>query len=100
MRMTPAEAVVAATVNAAHAIGRGSDLGCLQPGHQADLLILDADDYRHLGYRFGTNLVRTVIKRGHVVCASGDDGIPYLIHRERPAGQGSEIPHILPASAS
>lgn len=67
MRMTPAEAIVASTVNAAHAIGLGSKLGRLHPGFAADLLILDVDDYRHLAYRFGTNLVQTVIKRGNVV---------------------------------
>jgi len=71
MQMTPAEAIVASTVNAAYAIGRGADLGRLQPGFMADLIILDADDYRHLPYRFGTNLVRTVIKRGEVVFTSG-----------------------------
>lgn len=70
MRMTPAEAVVASTVNAAHAIGRGTDLGCLQPGFMADLIVLDVDDYRNLAYRFGTNLVQTVMKRGEVVFAS------------------------------
>lgn len=67
MKMTPAEAIVASTVNAAYAIGRGTDLGRLQPGFVADLLILAVDDYRHLAYRFGTNLVQTVIKRGNVV---------------------------------
>ncbi len=72
MKMTPAEAVVASTVNAAYAIGRGADLGRLEPGFVADIVILDADDYRHLTYRFGTNLVRTVIKRGKVVLSSGD----------------------------
>ncbi len=67
MRMTPAEALTASTVNAAFAIRRGQDLGRLQSGFMADLLILDTDDYRHLAYRFGTNLVQTVIKRGQVV---------------------------------
>ncbi|KPL24148.1 MAG: imidazolonepropionase [Anaerolineae bacterium SM23_84] len=67
MGMTPAEVIVASTVNAAHAIGRGSELGRLQPGFQADLLILNADDYRHLAYRFGGNLAQTVIKKGKVV---------------------------------
>jgi imidazolonepropionase len=67
MRMTPAEALVASTVNAAYATGRGADLGRLQPGFMADLLILEVDDYRHLAYRFGTNLVQTVIKSGEVV---------------------------------
>jgi len=70
MRMTPAEAIVASTVNAAHSIGRGSDLGSLQPGFTADVVILDADDCRHLAYRFGANLVQTVIKRGEVVFSS------------------------------
>lgn len=67
MHLTPAEALVASTINAAYAIGRGADLGRLQPGYAADLLILDADDYRQLSYRFGTNLVQTVIKRGQIV---------------------------------
>ncbi len=73
MSMTPAEALVASTVNAAYAIDRGSDLGSLQPGFAADLLVLDADDYRHLAYHFGTNLVQTVIKRGQVVFTSGSE---------------------------
>jgi imidazolonepropionase len=66
MGLTQAQAVVAATLNAAFAIGRGSEVGSLSPGYQADLLILDVDDYRQLGYRFGANLVGTVIKRGKV----------------------------------
>jgi imidazolonepropionase len=74
MHMTPAEAVVASTVNAAYAIGRGADLGCLAAGYAADLLILDADDYRFLAYRFGTNPVHTVIKHGQVVFTSGNEG--------------------------
>jgi len=59
--------VAAATLNAACAIGRGDEVGSLSPGYAADLLILDVADYRHLGYRFGTNLVQTVVKRGRVV---------------------------------
>jgi imidazolonepropionase len=66
MKLTPAQAIVAATLNAAAAIGRDDRIGSIQPGKQADLLILDAPDYRHLGYRFGTNLVHTVIKKGIV----------------------------------
>jgi len=72
MRMTPAEALVASTVNAAHALGRGADLGRLQPGYGADMLVLDTDDYRNLSYCFGSNLVRTVIKRGDVVFRAAD----------------------------
>jgi imidazolonepropionase len=67
MELTPAQALAAATINAAHAVGRGQRVGSLEPGKQADLLILDIPDYRHLGYRFGVNLVRTVIKAGEVV---------------------------------
>ncbi len=67
MGLTPAQALVASTLNAAHAIGRGETVGSLSPGKQADFLILSADDYRHLGYRFGTNLVDVVVKRGGVV---------------------------------
>jgi imidazolonepropionase len=66
MRLTPAQAIAAATINAAAAIGRADHLGSLEPGKQADLLILSAPDYRHLGYRFGINLVQTVIKKGHI----------------------------------
>lgn len=68
MKLTPAQAIVAATINAAAAIGRANILGSLSTGKQADLLILNVSDYRHLGYRFGTNLVETVIKKG-AVCA-------------------------------
>lgn len=66
MGLTQAQAIVAATLNAAFAIGRGDQVGSLAPGYQADLLILDVADYRQLGYRFGTNLVRTVVKKGQV----------------------------------
>ncbi len=67
MGLTPAQAIAACTVNAAAAIGREQAIGSLEPGKQADLLILEVDDYRHLGYRFGTNLVQTVVKRGRIV---------------------------------
>ena len=66
LKLTPAQAIAAATINAAHAIRRHDRIGSLEPGKQADLLILSVPDYRHLGYRFGTNLVRQVIKRGQV----------------------------------
>ena len=71
MRLLPAEALTAATLNAACAAGLGHLVGSIESGKLADLVILDADDYRMLGYRYGTNLVRTVIKRGAVV--RGDD---------------------------
>jgi imidazolonepropionase len=65
--LTPAEAVVAATLNAAHAIGLGGEIGSLEPGKRADLVILDAPSHVHLAYWFGRNLVRTVVKDGKLV---------------------------------
>ena len=67
MKMAPAEAIVAATINAAHAIGLGNQVGSLEANKKADLLILNIPDYRHLAYRFGVNLVDKVIKGGRVV---------------------------------
>jgi len=64
--LTPAQAIAASTINAAHAIRRADRIGSIEPGKQADLLVLSVPDHRHLGYRFGTNLVRQVIKRGRV----------------------------------
>jgi len=66
LRMTPAEAIVAATLNAAYAVGRGERVGSLEMGKEADLVLLDASDYRHLAYRFGVNSVALVIKAGRV----------------------------------
>lgn len=73
MRLTPAQAIAAATINAAAAIGRAERIGSLEPGKQADLLVLSVPDYRHLGYRFGTNLVGTVVKKGRVVITNGQE---------------------------
>lgn len=64
MRLTPAEAVVAATLNAAYAVGRADVAGSLEPGKAADIAILDADDYRELAYRFGGPIVHSVIVGG------------------------------------
>ncbi len=71
LRLTPAQAIAAATINAAAAIGRARMIGSIEPGKLADLLILEVSDYRHLGYRFGGNLVTKVIKRGQVVVENG-----------------------------
>ncbi|MGE5619764.1 MAG: imidazolonepropionase [Sphingomonadaceae bacterium] len=65
--LTPAEALVAATLNAAHAVGLGQEVGSLEPGKRADVVILDAPSHLHLAYWFGRNLIRTVIKDGRVV---------------------------------
>ena len=66
MKLTPAQAIAASTINAAQAIRRADRVGSIEPGKQADLLILSVADYRHLGYRFGTNLAWQVVKRGRV----------------------------------
>lgn len=66
MKITPAQAIAAATINSAHAIRRADTIGSIEVGKQADMLILSVLDYRHLGYRYGTNLVKQVIKRGRV----------------------------------
>ncbi len=64
LKLTPAQAVAAATINAAAAIRRADRVGSIEPGKQADLIILSVPDYRHLAYRFGGNLVKSVIKKG------------------------------------
>jgi imidazolonepropionase len=69
--LSPAEALVAATINAACAIGLGDEVGSLEPGKRADLLVLDAPSYRHIPYQLATNLVRTVVKDGRVVVEDG-----------------------------
>jgi imidazolonepropionase len=71
MRLTPAQAIAAATINAAQAIGLEGQVGSLEPGKLADVLILDVPDYRHLGYRYGTNLVSSVLKAGRMVIEEG-----------------------------
>jgi imidazolonepropionase len=67
MRMTPAEAITAATLNAAHAVNRANEVGSLEVGKKADVIVLNAPDHRSLGYRFGVNLVDKVIKNGRLV---------------------------------
>ena len=64
MGLTPAQAIAASTINAAAAIQRADEIGSLEAGKQADVLILDVPDYRFLGYRYGTNIAHKVIKAG------------------------------------
>jgi imidazolonepropionase len=66
MRITPAQAIAAATINSAHAIRKSDTIGSIEVGKQADMLILSVSDYRHIGYRYGTNLVKQIVKRGQV----------------------------------
>lgn len=67
MRMTPAECILGITRHAARAIDREDTLGSLEPGKQADFLLLDIPDYRHLSYHFGINHVDRVFKKGREV---------------------------------
>jgi imidazolonepropionase len=66
-RMTAAEALTAATLNAACSLGRGDRLGSLETGKQADLLVLDVPNHLHLAYELGRNPVAAVVKAGAVV---------------------------------
>jgi imidazolonepropionase len=66
-RLLPAEAVNAATINAAFGVGLADTIGSLEPGKQADLLLLNCTDYRQLAYQFGGNLVRLVVKNGRIL---------------------------------
>jgi imidazolonepropionase len=67
LKMTPGEAITAATINAAYAVDRGDELGSLEVGKQADLVVWDMDNYKILPYHFGVNLVDTVVKKGRLV---------------------------------
>jgi len=67
MRMTPAEAIVASTINAAHAIGMASKVGSLVVGKYADFLITDMPSYQYLPYHFGSNNVKEVYKKGELI---------------------------------
>jgi imidazolonepropionase len=72
-KLLPSEAVNAATINAAYAVGLGATHGSIEIGKVADFLILDADDYRQIAYEFGGNLINRVFKSGRNVS----------LHRER-----------------
>jgi imidazolonepropionase len=67
LKLTPSEALTACTLNAAYAINRAAEIGSLEKGKKADVLILDAPNHSFLGYRFGANLVSKVIKDGKLV---------------------------------
>ena len=67
MRMGPAEALAACTVNAAHVLGRADRVGRIEPGFAADLVLLDVPDWRYLAYHLGGEQVAVVIEGGDVV---------------------------------
>jgi imidazolonepropionase len=70
-RLSPAEAVRAATLGAARSLGLEGEVGSLEPGKLADVLILDVERHEDLAYRLGRNPVQTVVKRGQVVVERG-----------------------------
>jgi imidazolonepropionase len=70
--MSIAEAICAATINGAHALGCADTVGSLEPGKSADLVILNAGDYRCLEHSIGTNLVHLTMKRGKFIYKEGD----------------------------
>jgi imidazolonepropionase len=67
MKMQPREAISAATINSAHAVSRGDSVGSIEPGKRADIVILECPNPEYLSWRFGVNLVHTVIAGGQVV---------------------------------
>ena len=67
MHMTPAEAITAATINAAYAVNRAGEVGSLEVGKRADVIVLNAPNHKFIGYRFDVNLVDKVIKNGRIV---------------------------------
>jgi imidazolonepropionase len=66
LRLSPAEALAACTVNAAHVLDRANRIGRLAPGYAADLVLLDAPDWRYLAYHLGGDVVAAVVVGGGV----------------------------------
>ena len=64
LKLSPGEALAACTVNAAHVVGRADRVGRLVPGYAADVVLLDAPDWRYLAYHLGGQLVAEVVLKG------------------------------------
>jgi imidazolonepropionase len=71
MGLTPAEALAGVTINAAHALALDSEIGSLEPGKQADLVVWDVPTVEQMPYWLGGGMARTVVKRGRVVLERG-----------------------------
>ncbi|MBT2725710.1 imidazolonepropionase [Bacillus sp. ISL-75] len=71
MGMTPAEVITATTINAAHAVNRGKEIGSLEVGKKADVTIFNVGNYMKLQYSYGVNHTETVVKNGQVVVRGG-----------------------------
>lgn len=76
MHMTPAETIVAATLNGAHALGLAHEIGSIEVGKQADLCIMDVAHYAQIPYFFGMNHCLMTIKKGEIVYQRGPDSSP------------------------
>jgi imidazolonepropionase len=74
MGLTPEQAISAATINGAHALGCAGRIGSLEPGKAADAIILETPDYRELASQFGVNLVQLTIKNGRIIYKQGEVG--------------------------
>lgn len=67
MNLTIEEAIIASTINSAAAIEKEKVVGSLENGKQADIIILDLDNYKQIPYYFGTNLIKNVVKNGIII---------------------------------
>ena len=67
MKMSPAEAITAATINGAFALGLAQNKGSLEPGKDADMVIFDVEDYRELPYWIASSRIDTVIANGTII---------------------------------
>jgi imidazolonepropionase len=76
LKMAPAESVTAATINAAYTLGRGDQIGSLEPGKLADFVIHDCEDYRELAYFFGIEHPWQVFASGHAIKSWGKPTFP------------------------
>jgi len=71
MKMTTEEALTASTINAAHAIERSMEIGSLENGKKADIVVFDAPNHKYLSYHYGINLAEKVFKNGKLVAERG-----------------------------
>jgi imidazolonepropionase len=66
MRMTPAETVTASTINSAYAVDKANEVGSIEAGKKADLVIWNVRNFKEIPYHYGVNLVEQVVKDGKV----------------------------------
>ena len=76
LRMTPAEAITAATINAAYSLRRDKEIGSIEAGKLADLAVFDVEDYREIPYYFGVNLCWMTVKKGEIIYRADGKSAP------------------------